>query len=226
MRFSSLRGVGDTIAMVVSVDPKTTIRDRFVITYFDQTTSTIITCGHCLPKNAHLKCGTVLYTSGYDNEDDDVEVAGVHVWNSFLFTEYLDEKPVRPLTQCLDGGTPVFLKCDTDYVLGVFVGTVRTSASEHVTVTIRGRPYVLSMSDVPRIRPPFFVVAPRVGRTLSTRHGYSGSPWMTYSRNTRSWYVLGAHVARVVARCSPDRECQLSLVLPITCALKRLHLTP
>ena len=222
MRDSKVYCAGDLVPIVVRIDAETNIEDTFVITFFDVRESTIITCGHCLPRNANLKNkdSVVLYTSGYGESDDDIEVARVRVWNTFKLSNKLDGKIVRPFSKDSPpvGMRLILVRTDTR-LNGRLVATVHEPTPQ-IYFTVHNRRYVLQYDDIPRMRPPFFVVASdSADGVLGTRHGYSGSPWMHERTNTYS--VLGGHVARIVCKdtTNPLQTCEVSLVFPLKRAL-------
>ena len=92
-------GPGDCLKLNVKIDDKLTIEDNVIITFFDEVTNIMYTCGHCFPKNAQLKNGqgTLIYSSGFDDADSDIEIARVRIWNSFGFTNSIPS-PQRGLT--------------------------------------------------------------------------------------------------------------------------------
>jgi hypothetical protein len=64
--------IGDLFFIKVQVDESTIIDQTLVITFIAK--DIILTCGHCLPHNAIIPDGKVLFTSGFDNPSESDEI--------------------------------------------------------------------------------------------------------------------------------------------------------
>jgi len=64
--------IGDLFNIKVKIDDFTIIDDTLVITYIIR--DIIITCGHCLPPNAIIPGGKILFTSGFDTDYESEEL--------------------------------------------------------------------------------------------------------------------------------------------------------
>ncbi len=78
--------IGDKFDISVRIDPDTIINQDLIITYVFS--NIIITCGHCLPENAIVPNGKILYTSGFDNPDENQEIGIIEINNMNLRPEY------------------------------------------------------------------------------------------------------------------------------------------
>jgi hypothetical protein len=64
--------IGDVIDIKVKIDESTFIDQTLVITFIEK--DIILTCGHCLPHNAIIPGGKILFTSGFDNPYESEEI--------------------------------------------------------------------------------------------------------------------------------------------------------
>ena len=63
--------IGDLLNIKVIIDD-IIINQTLTITFIYK--NYILTCGHCLPFNSIIPNGKVVYTSGFDNSDEDIEL--------------------------------------------------------------------------------------------------------------------------------------------------------
>jgi hypothetical protein len=63
---------GDKFNIRVRLDDSTTFEQDLIISY--AFSNIIITCGHCLPSNAIIPNGKILYTSGFDTPTENQEI--------------------------------------------------------------------------------------------------------------------------------------------------------
>ena len=54
----------------------------------------LITCGHCLPENAILSFGKIIYTSGFDNSNEKYEIGIIKIFDKMkqLFSNKVNNK--------------------------------------------------------------------------------------------------------------------------------------
>jgi hypothetical protein len=76
--------IGDLFYIKVKIDESTIIDETLVITYI--LGDIILTCGHCLPQNAIIPNGKVLFTSGFDNPSESDEI-GIILLNKPVVTK-------------------------------------------------------------------------------------------------------------------------------------------
>ncbi len=208
-------GPGDCLKLKVKIDDKLTIEDNVIITFFDEVTNMMYTCGHCFPKNAQLKNGqgTLIYSSGFDDADSQIEIARVFIWNSFGFTNRVDGKAVRTCGTIPPGDRVLLRYMNTPSIDGTYLGYV---SSLDQRIEYNARSWKLNIDGM-RLSLPFIVVAgnnPCEGALacLKTQHGYSGSPWLYMRQN--EWILIGSHVARVWMSTTNNEYCEVSLVVP------------
>ena len=209
--------IGDKLPISTNVrmdGSEVEINDTLVITFFDRKSSSIFTCGHCLPVSAHIKDikSTVIYTSGYDNPTDDLEIARVKVWNTMMFSDYIDGLRATRAKN-ISEDVELVLRCADVTINGYIIGSCN---SQDDTFVYRGAMCKFKYK-IPRIQFPFYVVAPTsFDGKMRTMHGFSGAPWIECSLSER--LVYGPHVARVniidVNDSSVDYE--VSLLVPIS----------
>ena len=65
--------LGDRIDIKYKLD-NLELKDKATITYYHPK-GLIFTCGHCFSKNAILDIGDLIYSSGFDTEDEGKEIA-------------------------------------------------------------------------------------------------------------------------------------------------------
>jgi len=75
--------IGDLFYIKVKIDESTIIEQTLVITFIAK--DIILTCGHCLPHNAIIPDGKVLFTSGFDNPSESEEI-GIILLNKSVKT--------------------------------------------------------------------------------------------------------------------------------------------
>jgi len=93
--------IGDLFFIKVQVDESTIIDQTLVITFIAK--DIILTCGHCLPHNAIIPDGKVLFTSGFDNPYESEEI-GIILLNKPVKTSqrYTLLKSKKRLSFCPD----------------------------------------------------------------------------------------------------------------------------
>lgn len=195
-------GPGDRITIQVCVDPSTTITDTMTITYYDEKNATLYTCGHCMPENATVVSSpcSIVYTSGYGGADEYKEVAALKVHRPDDFTNH----SIPLCKRLISSHEPVTLLNNGHRIPGKYVGALNES----------DRIGMWTVQNVPKIRRPCFIVEGTLecdpdgtGCSLGTRHGYSGSPWLT-SENE----LFGYHIARVQMTHDDGRKQEVSVV--------------
>lgn len=89
--------IGDRIEMTVKVDKETSYTDHFIVSY--DVGNEVISCGHCVPKNAKIKNGKILYTSGFDEKDEAIELSVIELRGINVKTEYTLAKSLRHINK-------------------------------------------------------------------------------------------------------------------------------
>ena len=72
--------LGDILNIKTLIDTNTQINQSLIITYIYK--DIILTCGHCLPPNAIIPDGKILYTSGFDNPYEGYELGIIQILNN------------------------------------------------------------------------------------------------------------------------------------------------
>jgi len=69
--------IGDDFFIRVKVDDQTIINQSLTITFVFS--NILLTCGHCLPSNSEIPNGSILYTSGYQTNNESEEIGIIYL---------------------------------------------------------------------------------------------------------------------------------------------------
>ena len=212
--------VGDTLKIQVYL-PDISYTSEMTISYLEG--DILITCGHCLPENSALSFGKIIYTSGFDNEREGDEMGLVKIdLNSIsLFTNLLDNKPIRLNNKILRDDTKLYLVNNGLKIPGRVLSYVnrplapgpinRHGWNINHQINKLSEPYLLAyginkntdkeietrlIKEVVQI----FKVVPEQFHNIYTYQislpSFSGSPWL--QKSGKYWRHVGIHIGKTI----------------------------
>lgn len=232
---------GDIIKIDVDVEDVGIITHDLVVSLIEN--DKIITCGHCLPVNSKLSFGKIIYTSGFDNEEEAKEIGIIKLYPELVskFENKIDDKYVHKLKRVLDGNNIVFnyfnrnLKFGnifhyTNYNLKSGFNFINGWVIDNQITKLNMPYYIVSGTDISNdsiiynsakkiFKKYKFLEEKFYFRKIykMTSHGFSGSPWIVDIGN--KLYHLGIHIGKVLGIKVRDNLvieiCEFAYVKPI-----------
>lgn len=211
---------GDIIKINVDVDNIGLLKHEMVVSFIDN--DKIITCGHCLPKNTKLSFGKIIYTSGFDNEDESKEIGIIKINSDKkkMFLNEIDGIKIERLFRTLSNGMLVFNFYNRNYKFGTVLKYTTSRMNKGYNfiedwiidnqITKLNVPYYIILgSDVPSDTSiynnavqtfksyKFKNFESYIGKIYKmTSHGYSGSPWLVELGS--KIFHFGIHIGKVL----------------------------
>ena len=167
----------------------------------------LITCGHCLPENAILSFGKIIYTSGFDNPNEKYEIGIIKIFDKMKqsFSNKIHNKVLNLNKKKLELNTKIFNYCNRKKIFGRIISINKNNLNGwhfHHAITKLTKPYYLvvglkstideELSD--SIKKNFKINSKNKFVYKLTTSGYSGSPWI-YESNGKLYHI-GIHIGK------------------------------
>ena len=174
--------IGDKIDIKYTIDKNTELSDNAIITYINN--DHIYTCGHCFPKNATLKYGDLIYSSGFDTIDEENELAVIKLKpqyiNLFKTPEILNKQINFKNNNTIMINNGSFYK-----------GAIIKKITNDLQIGWQNlNSNIMINHQINKLKYPYYIIK----TNIELKSGLSGSPWIIQEND--KLYLLGSHIGR------------------------------
>ena len=212
---------GDTIPIKVQMDDFQ-YESELVISFIQN--DKIITCGHCLPQNAKLDFGEIIFTTGFDTPNEDMELGIIKI-NSTHLHKFKNTLSYN-LKQLLPVNTSVYNIKNGIKTFGKIIAVI-----ENKSQLLEGKCQIndwIIDHQITKLKPPFYLICGTVFEDLPkeiqsfekkfniqsntklvaklTLPGDSGSPWI-FDNN-----FIGIHIGKTIGYLQNETQYALSYI--------------
>lgn len=174
--------IGDNIDIFYYIGD-TKLTDKATITFIEN--DMIYTCGHCFPKNALTKYGTLIYSSGFDLPSEKEEMAVIKInKNKIPLFRYLNILNNFKYTENI---TTIMLNNRQTYQ-GFIISKIINKLKKGWQKINNNYSF---NHQITKLAEPYYLV---VVDNLVKNKGLSGSPWLVSQNNDIK--LLGSHIGR------------------------------
>ena len=148
----------------------------------------LYTCGHCFPKNAYTIYGNLVYTSGFDTEQEGQEIAIIKIKPDKL--KYFIELKLSNNFNYNNENNKVYMINSSKTFTGNIITEIKEDLDRQL-LYIEKDNYTIN-HEINKIDVPYYFIK----SNFKSKHGYSGSPWIVKQNN--KWFLLGTHIGSTI----------------------------
>jgi len=197
--------IGDKIKIYYYIE-NSKIEDYITITLIDN--NYLYTCGHCFPKNAKTKYGTLLYSSGFDEPSEGQEIAKIKIYDSKLHL-FNNVNISNNFVDTKDNIKTVLINNRKKY-RGIILSQINKKLKKGVNII---NDYKIDHT-ITKLNEPYYLVKiiDDLDDNGNYNFGLSGSPWIVYQNGLK---LLGGHIGRTYGKDPNGNNIIISYVKPI-----------
>ena len=174
--------LGDKIDIKYTIDKNTELSDNAIITYINN--DYLYTCGHCFPKNATLKYGDLIYSSGFDTIDEENELAVIKLKPQYM---NLFKTPKILNKQINFKNNNTIMINNGNFYKGVIIKKI-TNDLHKGWQNLNSN--IMINHQINKLKYPYYIIK----TDIQLKSGLSGSPWIIQEND--NLYLLGSHIGR------------------------------